>query len=99
MIDQLIREHHNIECAVVYSSSPNDEGDLLTYQTTNEEEKALIERFKDPEDRLSIMIVVDKLLTGFDAPVEQVMYLDNVLKDHSLLQAIARVNRTFRNKT
>lgn len=99
IIDGLIRESHNIECAVVYSSTPNDEGDLLTYQNTKEEEEALIQRFKDPEDRLSIMIVVDKLLTGFDAPVEQVMYLDNVLKDHSLLQAVARVNRTFRGKT
>lgn len=59
-----------------------------------------IERFKKPmaEDGLSFLIVKDMLLTGFDAPVEQVMYLDRKLKDHSLLQAIARVNRTKSGK-
>ncbi len=98
IIDGLIKERDNIECAVLYSSSPNDDGDLLKYKTTKEEQDKLIARFKDPDDPLSIIIVVDMLLTGFDAPIEQVMYLDNVLRDHSLLQAIARVNRTYKNK-
>jgi len=99
ILDGIIKDKHNIECAVVYTDYPNDDGDLLKYKTTKEERDTLITRFKDPNDKLSIMIVVDMLLTGFDAPIEQVMYLDNVLKDHNLLQAIARVNRTYKNKT
>jgi type I restriction enzyme R subunit len=50
-------------------------------------------------DPLAILVVCDMLLTGFDAPVEQVMYLDSPLKEHTLLQAIARVNRTADRKT
>ena len=99
ILDDIIKEKDNIECAVVYSSSPNDSGDLLKYQTKKEDRDKLIARFKNPDDPLSILIVVDMLLTGFDAPIEQVMYLDNVLKDHNLLQAIARVNRPYKNKT
>ena len=98
-LDQLIKERHQIQAEVIYSSSPNDDGDLLKYQTTNEEQEKLIARFKDPHDNLSILIVVKKLLTGFDAPIEQVLYLDNILIYHDLLQAIARVNRTYKNKT
>ena len=51
--------------------------------------------FKDPAGDPEILVVVDMLLTGFDAPVEQVLYLDRSLKEHALLQAIARVNRRF----
>ncbi len=98
ILDDIIREKDNIECAVMYSSSPNDTDDLLKYKTTKEDQDKLIARFKDLDDPLSILVVVDMLLTGFDAPIEQVMYLDNVLKDHNLLQAIARVNRTYKNK-
>src|SRR5699024_11208169 len=47
------------------------------------------------EDKLAMLIVCDKLLTGFDAPVEQVMYLDKPLKEHNLLQAVARTNRRY----
>ncbi|MGH8059241.1 MAG: type I restriction enzyme endonuclease domain-containing protein, partial [Candidatus Entotheonellia bacterium] len=61
--------------------------------------KALIERFKNTTDPLATLVVCDMLLTGFDAPVEQVMYLDSSLKEHTLLQAIARVNRTAEGKT
>ncbi len=43
-------------------------------------------------------MVQNMLITGFDAPVEQVMYLDDVIKEHNLLQAIARVNRVYKNK-
>ncbi|MCK5689976.1 type I restriction endonuclease subunit R, partial [Myxococcota bacterium] len=58
-------------------------------------EKAAIENFKDSEHELKILIVCNKLLTGFDAPVEQAMYLDSPLSDHNLLQAIARTNRRY----
>ncbi|GAA3320987.1 hypothetical protein GCM10020331_034220 [Ectobacillus funiculus] len=50
------------------------------------------------EDKLCFIIVCDKLLTGFDAPIEQVMYLDKAIKEHNLLQAIARTNRTYDKK-
>ena len=67
-------------------------------------QKKQIEDFKKPighgegQSNLSILIVKDMLLTGFDAPIAQVMYLDKKITDHTLLQAIARVNRTNKNK-
>ncbi|MFF3943828.1 type I restriction endonuclease subunit R [Streptomyces sp. NPDC001902] len=61
-----------------------------------EEEAALLDRFRDPEDPLKILIVTAKLLTGFDAPIAQTMYLDKVMRDHTLLQAVCRVNRPYR---
>jgi type I restriction enzyme R subunit len=78
----------------------NDEAHLVKHHTEKEERKRLVDRFLKPADPLSILIVCDMLITGFDAPVEQVMYLDSALKEHTLLQAIARVNRVFDdNKT
>jgi len=68
------------------------------YRRTREEEKAIKEAFNDPNNPLEFLIVCDKLLTGFDAPIEQVMYLDQRLKEHTLLQAIARTNRTYPRK-
>lgn len=61
-------------------------------------EKSVIESFKTNEDGVELLIVVDKLLTGFDAPRNTVLYLAKDLRDHNLLQAIARVNRLFENK-
>ncbi len=58
----------------------------------------IVPRFLDPDDPLRFVIVCNKLLTGFDAPIEQAMYLDNPLTDHNLLQAIARTNRVYRGK-
>lgn len=54
--------------------------------------------FKNPEGEINILIVKDKLLTGFDAPVAGVLYLDKSIQQHSLLQAIARVNRVYKGK-
>ena len=51
--------------------------------------------FVDPDGEPDVLVVVDMLLTGFDAPVEQVLYLDRSLREHGLLQAVARVNRRF----
>ncbi|MBM7556773.1 type I restriction endonuclease subunit R [Halanaerobacter jeridensis] len=76
----------------------NDPPLIKKHHTPKEKQKQLIERFKKPDDPIKFLIVCDKLLTGFDAPVEQVMYLDKPLKEHNLLQAIARVNRRFENK-
>ena len=86
------------ESRVIFSGYPNDSAELKKHHTTKSERKSLIERFKDENDPLCILIVVDMLLTGFDAPVEQVMYLDAPLKEHNLLQAIARVNRVAEGK-
>ena len=87
------------ESTVIISGDHNDPPDLAKWTNSADHKKA-IERFKKPliEDSLSILIVKDMLLTGFDAPVCQVMYLDRKLTDHSLLQAIARVNRTKAQK-
>ena len=68
------------------------------YKRTPEQEESIKEAFIDPKNSLEFLIVCDKLLTGFDAPVEQVMYLDKRLREHTLLQAIARTNRTFPRK-
>ena len=81
------------ESAVIMSAGHNDEERLARWHLRREEQDRLIERFQDQKDPLSILVVCDMLLTGFDAPVEQVMYLDAPLREHSLLQAIARVNR------
>ena len=81
------------ESAVIMSTGHNDEARLARWHLRKDEQDWLIERFKDHPDPLAILVVCDMLLTGFDAPAEQVMYLDAPLKEHTLLQAIARVNR------
>ena len=60
-----------------------------------DEEERLLDRFRDPADPLKILIVTGRLLTGFDAPILQTMYLDKVIKDHNLLQAVCRTNRPY----
>lgn len=73
--------------------------DLEAYYLDGKDEKTIKAAFKKPGVEPSFLIVCDKLLTGFDAPIEAVMYLDKPLKEHSLLQAIARTNRTCSLKT
>lgn len=91
------------QSAVIISGDHNDEKRFWDY-TDSSKQKKQIEDFKKPlgtgdgQSDLSILIVKDMLLTGFDAPIAQVMYLDRKLTDHTLLQAIARVNRTNKNK-
>lgn len=87
------------ECALIMSSSHNDSARLQAHHLSKQDRDDLISRFKKPDDPLKILVVCDMLLTGFDAPVEQVLYLDAPLREHTLLQAIARVNRTAENKT
>lgn len=67
-------------------------------ERSKDEEEKLLDRFRDPADPLKVLIVTSKLLTGFDAPILQTMYLDRPLRDHNLLQAICRTNRTYPNK-
>ena len=91
-----------LESAVADLRDHNDEQRFTQY--TNPTDKQHIENFKKPlgagenQSNLSFLIVKDMLLTGFDAPIPRVMYLDRKLSDHNLLQAIARVNRTNENK-
>lgn len=97
LIDQLTTPDWS---EVVYSpGDPNtDSDDLKQYNTNKRQREKVIERFKDPKSPLKFLLVCDMLLTGFDAPIEQVMYLDKPLRDHNLLQAIARTNRVYPNK-
>ncbi|WP_346936741.1 type I restriction endonuclease subunit R [Clostridium sp.] len=85
-----------LECKIIFSGSNNDDPSLREHHTTKEEQNDILTSFKKKttESKLCFIIVKDMLLTGFDAPIEQVMYLDRPLKEHTLLQAIARVNRT-----
>ena len=71
------------------------ETDYAPYRRDRDAEEKLLDRFRDPKDPLKIIIVTSKLLTGFDAPILQTMYLDKPLRDHSLLQAICRTNRPY----
>lgn len=81
---------------VVISATGNDER-FKPYARSRDEEEKLLDRFRDANDPLKLVIVTAKLLTGFDAPILQAMYLDKPLRDHTLLQAICRTNRTYGN--
>ncbi|NPV75968.1 MAG: type I restriction endonuclease subunit R [Anaerolineae bacterium] len=92
---------------VVISGTNNDDAVYKPYTDENQHER-VIASFKLPFDQtneagisgdVGILVVQSMLITGFDAPIEQVMYLDNVIKEHNLLQAIARVNRISKNKS
>ncbi len=105
-INKALQEHKEeigeLRSSVVISAKHNDNSDEFTkeYTTKSHKDKTVAE-FKKPLERsnLAFLVVSDMLLTGFDAPIEQVMYLDKKLTAHNLLQAIARVNRTYEGKT
>ena len=98
-----------LKVAVVISPSPNDDPSIYKREYTDEiEQDRNIKSFQMPFDKVDesgisgnvgFIVVNEMLITGFDAPLEQVMYLDNVIKEHNLLQAIARVNRVYKNKS
>ncbi len=83
---------------VVMTGSAADKPLLQSHLTSQQVKKRLEKRFKDPADPLRLVIVRDMWLTGFDAPCCHTMYIDKPMKGHNLMQAIARVNRVFRNK-
>jgi len=84
---------------VIYTSGQNDDDLLRKYHMPKEDQlKIARQDFQKPDTMPKILIVTDMLLTGFDAPIEQAMYLDKPLRDHKLLQAIARTNRPYPNK-
>jgi type I restriction enzyme R subunit len=93
-LDRLLSYESAPGSALVMSIGHNDPKRYRDAAVPKERQKAVVEdQFKKKGDPLAILIVCDMLITGFDAPVEQVMYLDSPLREHTLLQAIARVNR------
>ncbi|WP_049947744.1 type I restriction endonuclease subunit R [Candidatus Halobonum tyrrellensis] len=91
--EELRKYYDPEEVAVLYTSTGDDSETVRQFHTTSEERDAIVEDFKDPDKDPKLLVVVDMLLTGFDAPVLKTMYLDRNLKNHNLLQAIARTNR------
>ncbi|MDN5292779.1 MAG: type restriction enzyme subunit [Eubacteriales bacterium] len=84
--------------AVVISRSHNDPPELARYHLTEDQEEQVRKAFRRPDALPKILIVTEKLLTGFDAPILYCMYLDKPMRDHVLLQAIARVNRPYEDE-
>ncbi len=83
---------------VVYSENNQDAAFMKTYHRASDEEKDIRKKFIDKNEQPKILIVTQKLLTGFDAPILYCMYLDKPMRDHVLLQAIARVNRPYEDE-
>jgi type I restriction enzyme R subunit len=106
--DELCKRLVFLKSAVVVSSEGTNERAIITQARKHAMESNAIENFKkkfdyaDPDKAntgIAFLVVCDMLLTGFDAPIEQVMYIDKRVKDHNLLQTIARVNRIAKGKT
>lgn len=83
---------------VVYSPDHPDTEELARYHLSERAEKQVRKSFRNPEALPKILIVTEKLLTGFDAPILYCIYLDKPMRDHVLLQAIARVNRPYEDE-
>ncbi len=83
---------------VVMTSSSSDGPKISKHHTTKEQRRTLAERMKNPDDELKLVIVRDMWLTGFDAPSMHTLYIDKPMKGHNLMQAIARVNRVYKDK-
>ncbi|MBR3459775.1 MAG: HsdR family type I site-specific deoxyribonuclease [Clostridia bacterium] len=92
ILDELLGE----EATTIVMDTNNDKEDRYKkYRRDRDQEAKVLDYFRDPHSPLKLVIVTAKLLTGFDAPILQVMYLDKPMKDHTLLQAICRTNRTY----
>ena len=83
---------------VVYTGNNNDSALLKKFHLDKTKERQIRKRFVKLDQQPKILIVTEKLLTGFDAPLLYAMYLDKPMRDHTLLQAIARVNRPYQNE-
>jgi len=92
---QALDMHLSPEISDVVISVNSGEEQYAPYRRDRDAEEKLLDRFRNPNDPLKIIIVTAKLLTGFDAPILQTMYLDKPLRDHTLLQAICRTNRPY----
>ena len=83
---------------VVMTAASSDGPAMAKHHTTKQQRRDLSDRMKDPADPLKIVIVIDMWLTGFDVPCLHTMYIDKPMRGHNLMQAIARVNRVFKDK-
>ena len=91
-LDRLLGE----ATSTIVMDTNNDKADeYKRWRRSRDEEAKVLDEFRDPNNPLQIVIVTSKLLTGFDAPILQTMYLDKPMKDHTLLQAICRTNRVY----
>lgn len=92
VLDELLGE----DASTIVMDTNNDKEDRYKkYRRDRDAESKVLDIFRDPTSSLKLVIVTSKLLTGFDAPILQAMYLDKPMKDHTLLQAICRTNRTY----
>ncbi len=83
---------------VVMTSASSDGPKISKHHTTKEQRRTLADRMKNPDDELQLVIVRDMWLTGFDAPCMHTLYIDKPMQGHNLMQAIARVNRVYKDK-
>ncbi len=95
ILDKYLPESYS---EVIISSNHNDNSEMKRFHKTEDQETMIRNAFRDPGKDPKILIVTEKLLTGFDAPVLYCMYLDKPMRDHVLLQAIARINRPYESK-
>ncbi len=106
LFDQIIKIHPEREdkdlqkwvIKVVMTSASSDPLNRQEHHTTKQQRKELALRLKDPNDPLKLVIVRDMRLTGFDVPCLHTMYVDKLMRGHTLMQAIARVNRVYKDK-
>ena len=91
-------DHRTGGIKIVFHSSASDKEKIRPHIYTKQQKRDLENRFKNPADELKIVIVRDMWLTGYDSPPCHTMYVDKPMKGHNLMQAIARVNRVFKNK-
>jgi type I restriction enzyme R subunit len=89
---------HKGKLKVVMTSSSSDPLEFQKHHTSKTDRRMLGDRFKNPKDELELVIVRDMWLTGFDVPCLHTMYIDKPMKEHNLMQAIARVNRVYKDK-
>ncbi|WP_338411701.1 MULTISPECIES: type I restriction endonuclease subunit R [Pseudoalteromonas] len=98
--EELDKHFDEAASKVVISTSANDDYEFKQkWGVDKSQQEKLVDEFNDAKSELKFLIVTAKLLTGFDAPICQTMYLDKSIKDHTLLQAICRTNRLYPNKT
>ena len=98
--EELDKHFDEAASKVVISTSANDDFEFKQkWGVDKSQQEKLVDEFNDAKSDLKFLIVTAKLLTGFDAPICQTMYLDKSIKDHTLLQAICRTNRLYPNKT
>lgn len=83
---------------VIMTASSSDGPEMAKYHTSKQQRRDLANRMKDVNDELKLVIVRDMWLTGFDAPSMHTLYIDKPMKGHNLMQAIARVNRVYKDK-